>query len=212
MVDTDCDHFFKILLLGDSGVGKSSLITRFVDDQFLEAHNYSIGLDFKIKTVDVEGKRVRLQVWDTAGQERFRTITSSYYRGSRGIVVVFGMDDQPSFEHIKDWLEEIFRYLSHEEVKVFIVGNKADLTNRKVDARIAKNFAESYKLSFYETSAKTSENVDKIFLDITKEILARRDIGGRPSVLLERSQSVDVRYRPPSGEEDRRCGGGSCSL
>ena len=110
MNTTEYDHLFKVLMVGDSGVGKSCMLLRFVDQQYNETYISTIGVDFRIKTVDVAGKKVKLQIWDTAGQERFRTITSSYYRGAHGIMIVYDSTSQHSFANVKQWLHEITRY------------------------------------------------------------------------------------------------------
>ena len=106
----DYDYLFKLLLIGDSGVGKSCLLLRFADDTYTESYISTIGVDFKIRTIELEGKTVKLQIWDTAGQERFRTITSSYYRGAHGIIVVYDVTDESTFANVKQWLQEIERY------------------------------------------------------------------------------------------------------
>ena len=135
------DFLYKLLMIGDSGVGKSSLLLRFASDQFEDSYMTTVGLDFKIRTVEVDGKVVKLQMWDTAGQERFRTITSSYYRGAQGIIVVFAVDDTKSFENVKTWVTEIERYAGEGVVKL-LVGNKCDLEARTVSKEEAEKFAE----------------------------------------------------------------------
>jgi len=125
------DHLFKLLLIGDSGVGKSCLLLRFADDTYAESYISTIGVDFKIKTVSLDGQTIKLQIWDTAGQERFRTITSSYYRGAHGIIVVYDVTDGESYTNVKQWLEEIQRYAC-EGVNKLLVGNKCDLANKRV--------------------------------------------------------------------------------
>ncbi len=125
------DYLFKLLLIGDSGVGKSCLLLRFSDDTYTESYISTIGVDFKIRTIELDGKTVKLQIWDTAGQERFRTITSSYYRGAHGIIVVYDVTDQETFNNIGHWLEEIKRYAC-DGVNKLVVGNKCDLVSKRV--------------------------------------------------------------------------------
>ena len=173
MQSTEYDYLFKLLLIGDSGVGKSCLLLRFADDTYTDSYISTIGVDFKIKTVDLEGKTVKLQIWDTAGQERFRTITSSYYRGAHGIIVVYDMTDQKSFDNVKTWLLEIERYAS-PGVNKLLVGNKSDLTAQKqVDSAEAKAFADENGIFFLETSAKEKTNVEEAFFTMAREIKER---------------------------------------
>jgi small GTP-binding protein len=169
----DYDHLFKLVLIGDSGVGKSCLLLRFADDTYTESHISTIGVDFKIRTIQLDGKTIKLQIWDTAGQERFRTITSSYYRGAHGIIVVYDTTDSETFEHVKTWLHEIDRYAS-ENVNKLLVGNKSDLTSkRQVETESAKEFADSVTIPFLETSAKNATNVEDAFMTMAGEIKKR---------------------------------------
>jgi len=164
------DYLFKLLLIGDSGVGKSSLLLRFADNTFTESFISTIGVDFKIRTIDIEGTTVKLQIWDTAGQERFRTITSSYYRGAHGIIVVYDITNAETFNNVQKWLQEIDRYAC-ENVHKLLVGNKCDLVNeRKVKFETAKEFADSYNLIFLETSAKNSTRVEESFIKMAQAI------------------------------------------
>merc|ERR1712199_136064 len=140
-MNAEYDYLFKLLLIGDSGVGKSCLLLRFADDTYAESYISTIGVDFKIRTIQLDGKTIKLQIWDTAGQERFRTITSSYYRGAHGIIVVYDITDADSFGNVKQWLEEIQRYAC-EGVNKLMVGNKCDLASkRKVEKKAAEEFA-----------------------------------------------------------------------
>ena len=169
---TQFDHLFKILLIGDSGVGKTCLMFRFSDSKFQESYISTIGVDFKMKTLQVDEKKIRLQIWDTAGQERFRTITSSYYRGANGIIVIFDITEEDSFENVKHWLSEIERYATDGVVKM-LVGNKCDMVEqRAVERAIAEEVAGGLGVPFYEASAKTAENVEEIFQSMARSILA----------------------------------------
>eukprot|EP01089_Gocevia_fonbrunei_P001618 TRINITY_DN1149_c0_g1_i1.p1 TRINITY_DN1149_c0_g1~~TRINITY_DN1149_c0_g1_i1.p1 ORF type:complete len:245 (+),score=56.50 TRINITY_DN1149_c0_g1_i1:99-737(+) len=185
------DFLFKILLIGDSGVGKSALLLRFADDTYHESYISTIGVDFKIRTIKLDGKFVKLQIWDTAGQEKFRTITSSYYRGAHGIIVAYDVTDEASFNHVTNWLQEIDKYTVGGGVNVnkLLVGTKTDLTaSRVIDTARGKKCAEDLGLSFVETSAKTGDKVEEAFLTMAGEIKNKlypdgkqqRDGGGKP--------------------------------
>ena len=177
-MNPEYDHLFKLLLIGDSGVGKSCLLLRFADDTYTESYISTIGVDFKIRTIEIGGKSIKLQIWDTAGQERFRTITSSYYRGAHGIIVVYDVTDQASFSNVKQWLQEIDRYAC-ENVNKLLVGNKCDLTTKKVvDYNTAKEFADGLGIPFLETSAKNSTNVEDAFITMATEIQKRVSSNG----------------------------------
>ncbi|KAL8300397.1 hypothetical protein RB593_009981 [Gaeumannomyces tritici] len=162
-MNPEYDYLFKLLLIGDSGVGKSCLLLRFADDTYTESYISTIGVDFTVK----------LQIWDTAGQERFRTITSSYYRGAHGICVVYDVTDMDSFNNVKQWLQEIDRYAT-EGVNKLLVGNKSDMADKKVvEYTVAKEFADSLGIPFLETSAKNASNVEQAFLTMARQIKER---------------------------------------
>ena len=132
------DYLFKLLLIGDSSVGKSCFLLRFSDDSYVDSYISTIGVDFKIRTLEMDGKTIKLQIWDTAGQERFRTITSSYYRGAHGIIIVYDITDMESFNNVKQWLSEIDKY-ANDSVRKLLVGNKCDLAeSRVVDTAVAQ--------------------------------------------------------------------------
>jgi len=169
-VSKEYDHLFKLLIIGDSGVGKSSLLVRFADNMFSPNYITTIGVDFKIRTLVIKGERVKLQIWDTAGQERFRTITSTYYRGTHGVIVVYDVTNGDSFANVKRWLHEIEQNCDH--VSKILVGNKNDDPSRKVVLTSdAQRFANQIDISLFETSAKDNINVHEIFQDITEQVL-----------------------------------------
>ncbi|PSR73302.1 hypothetical protein PHLCEN_2v10830 [Hermanssonia centrifuga] len=166
------DYLFKLLLIGDSGVGK---------DAFTDSYLSTIGVDFKIRTIDLDGKTVKLQIWDTAGQERFRTIAAAYYRGAHGIIVVYDVTDSESYQNVKGWLTEIDRYAT-EGVHKLLLGNKADLTEKKVvEYEVAKEFADQLSIPVLETSAKTAAGVEDAFLAMARQIKESVDANPEPS-------------------------------
>jgi len=167
------DYLIKLLLIGDSGVGKSCLLLRFSDDSFTPSFITTIGIDFKIRTIDLEGKRIKLQIWDTAGQERFRTITTAYYRGAMGILLVYDVTDEKSFNNIRNWIRNIEQHAT-ESVNKILIGNKCDMHEKKVvDSARGKALADEYGIKFLETSAKNSINVEEAFITLAKDIKKR---------------------------------------
>jgi len=174
-VKRDYDYLFKLVLIGDSGVGKSCLLLRFADDNFTDSYISTIGVDFRFRTITIDDKIVKLQIWDTAGQERFRTITSAYYRGADGIIMVYDVTSSESFDHVEEWLSEVDRY-ANENTSKLLVGNKADLIEEKqVTKEMAQGFADKLGISFLETSAKTATNVDNAFLTMAKELIKTKE-------------------------------------
>jgi len=207
MTTTEHDYFFKILLIGDSGVGKSCLLLRFADDSWTDTHISTIGVDFKIKTLNIDGKTIKLQIWDTAGQERFRTITSSYYRGAQGIILVYDCTDQESFSNVKQWMGEIDRYAC-ENVNKLLVGNKTDLINEKVvDQATAKAFADSMGIPFIETSAKNATNVEQCFLSMARDIKNRLSEG--TSEVPPKTDTMKIAPKKSDGKKPAKKG---CSI
>ena len=169
-MSADFDLLFKVLLIGDSGTGKSCLLIRFAEDIFSDNYISTIGVDFKIKTIDVDGKTVKMQVWDTAGQERFRTITASYYRGSNGIIIVYDVTDRESFDHVSFWMKEVDR-LATPDVCRLLVGNKSDLTDKRVVTfEEGQSLANQHGVKFIETSARDNSNVEDLFHQMAIEM------------------------------------------
>ena len=167
---TDIDYIFKILIIGDSSVGKSNLLLRFSDNIFNETFLPTIGVDFKIRNVTVGDKGIKLYIWDTAGQERFKTITAPYYKGAHGTILVFDLTDRYTFKNITSWISEVRKHGGPNVVKL-LVGNKCDLeSDRKVTYREAKKFADSNGMTYLETSAKARINVDEAFMALTKQV------------------------------------------
>lgn len=201
-MNPDYDYLFKLLLIGDSGVGKSCLLIRFADDTFTDSFISTIGVDFKIRTINVGGKVVKLQIWDTAGQERFRTLTTAYYRSAHGIIMVYDVNEKETYLHIDQWLEEVDRYAC-DGVNKLLVGNKCDLLGkRQVEYSNAKAFAERLHISFIETSAKDRTNVDSVFYTMGEELreklgspLAPPD-GQEETLNLKESSPVKLSYWP----------------
>ena len=164
------DFLFKVVVIGDSGVGKSCLLIRFAEDKFSEEHVSTIGVDFTNRTVEIGEDLVKLQLWDTAGQERFRTVTSTYYRGAQGIVVIFDVTERRSFETVRAWVEDVDKWASSGTVRI-LVGNKTDLhESRQVSTEEAEQLAEELRMKYYETSARENYNVEEAFLGLAGEI------------------------------------------
>uniref|UniRef100_A0AAQ5XCX3 Ras-related protein Rab-13 n=1 Tax=Amphiprion ocellaris TaxID=80972 RepID=A0AAQ5XCX3_AMPOC len=155
------DYLLKLLLIGDSGVGKTCLLFRFSEDAFNTTFIATIGIDFKIRTIDIEGKKIKLQIWDTAGQERFRTITTAYYRGAMGIMLVYDITMEKSFDNIRNWIRNIEEHAS-ADVEKMVLGNKCDMNDkRQVSRERGEKLAIDYGIKFLETSAKSGINVEE---------------------------------------------------
>jgi len=166
------DHLVKLLMIGDSGVGKSCLLLRFSDDSFNNNFITTIGIDFKLKTVELDGKRVKLQIWDTAGQERFRTITTAYYRGAMGVLLVYDITDEQSFLNIRNWMRNIEQH-SSQNVQKILVANKCDCSDERLISTVrGEDVAKEYGIKFFETSAKSDVNVYEAFTTLARDIIA----------------------------------------
>ncbi|XP_058583597.1 ras-related protein Rab-8A isoform X1 [Neofelis nebulosa] len=169
------DYLFKLLLIGDSGVGKTCVLFRFSEDAFNSTFISTIGIDFKIRTIELDGKRIKLQIWDTAGQERFRTITTAYYRGAMGIMLVYDITNEKSFDNIRNWIRNIEEHAS-ADVEKMILGNKCDVNDkRQVSKERGEKLALDYGIKFMETSAKANINVENAFFTLARDIKAKMD-------------------------------------
>lgn len=166
----DYDYLFKLLLIGNSSVGKSSILLRFADNTFTDNFLPTIGVDFKIKTFELQQKIIKMQIWDTAGQERFKTITSSYYRGAHAVLIVYDITDRQSFVDVENWLIETEKHASDGIIRL-LVGNKSDLESKRiVTSEEGRNFAVNNGLEFIETSSKNNVNIEDAFLTVAKKI------------------------------------------
>ena len=168
---------FKILTIGESGVGKTCVLRRFVENKFLKNHLATIGIDFKTKTLNINNQEIKLKIWDTAGQERFRNITTQYYKGADGIVLVYDVTDESSYEKIRDWMEQILSNTQQEEIGLVLLGNKCDMEPRSVTEEMGKKMAEELKIEYYETSALNGQGIKEAFEALTRDIMKKKGVG-----------------------------------
>ncbi|CAM9232414.1 unnamed protein product [Heterosigma akashiwo] len=162
------DLHLKILMLGDTGVGKTCLLVRYESDSYHPLYITTIGIDYKIKFLDVDGTKIRLQIWDTAGQERFRTITVSYFKGAHGIMLVYDITDRESFDNITHWINQIKEH-ADSSVNIVLVANKCDARKAAGLPEEGQALADHYSVSFFETSAKENMNVNEAYFQIARE-------------------------------------------
>ncbi|XP_050235552.1 ras-related protein RABA3 [Mercurialis annua] len=164
------DYVFKVVVIGDSAVGKTQLLSRFTKNEFFFDSKSTIGVEFQTRSVTINGKLVKAQIWDTAGQERYRAVTSAYYRGALGAMLVYDITKRPTFDHVARWVEEL-RAHADTSIVITLIGNKADLVDqRAVPTEDAVEFAEEQGLFFSETSALSGDNVDRAFFRLLEEI------------------------------------------
>lgn len=175
----DYDYLFKMLLIGPSGCGKSSILLKYTDNTYSASYISTIGVDFKIKTlvlndpISGQKKTVKLQIWDTAGQERFRTIVSSYYRGAHACLLVYDISDKDSFDEMLEWRAQMLSY-APTDIKMILVGNKNDISPKKVSTETAFALANEWNIPFMETSALNGTNIHKVFNTLTMELVKQQ--------------------------------------
>ncbi|XP_041102965.1 ras-related protein Rab-18 [Polyodon spathula] len=205
-MDDDVLTTLKILIIGESGVGKSSLLLRFTDDTFDPELAATIGVDFKVKTISVDGNKAKLAIWDTAGQERFRTLTPSYYRGAQGVILVYDVTRRDTFTKLDNWLNELETYCTRNDLVKMLVGNKIDKEGRELDRNEGLKFARKHSMLFIEASAKTCDGVQCAFEELVEKIIQT------PGLWESETQKRGVRLSDQ--EEGSRAGscGGYCSM
>ena len=197
MAAREYDHLFKVVLIGDSAVGKSCLLLRFADDTFTESFISTIGVDFRFRTLNIDGKLIKLQIWDTAGQERFRTITSAYYRGADGIMMVYDKTARKSFDNVDEWLSEVDKYSNENTVKI-LLGNKCDALEN-ITTQEGEIKAKKLGLIHLDTSAKSADNVDLAFEILASEMIKLKKDEPAPQ------RAVIAPVRDPSKKEESSC-------
>ena len=167
------EYIFKVILIGSSSVGKSSILQRYIQKVFNESYSCTIGVDFFMKSLDIGDKSIKLQLWDTAGTEKFRSITTGYYRGANAAFVVFDLTSKATFECLDEWIQNYYKYSSPDSEKnVVLIGNKCDLVNRReVNEEDIEKFANYNNLMYFETSAKDGKNIDECFYFIAEKLL-----------------------------------------
>lgn len=202
--EAEIDYVFKVVVVGDSAVGKTQLLARFTRDEFALDSKSTIGVEFQARTLTLHRKRVKAQIWDTAGQERYRAVTSAYYRGALGAMVVYDVTRRATFEHVPRWVEELRAHADGSTV-VALIGNKADMpaARREVAADEAARLAEEQGLFFSEASALTGDNVERAFLTLLEEVFA---------VVSRRALELDEARRMRGDQGDGGAGGEVLSL
>lgn len=209
------DYLFKVSIIGDSGVGKSSLLVKYTDDVFNQQFNSTIGVDFRSKIFKYGDKNIKLQIWDTTGQERFRPIVSNFYAECNGIIIVYDVSNRTSFNNVISWLRDI-EYNKPPFIPVILVGNKIDINieDRKISYKEGLEFAIKHKINFIETSAKDNINVEDVFLKIAKEMKLNY-INNDGLNVLQKHKNEKSQYKKGGNinkDKNRCCGDSFCSF
>ena len=194
-MSSELSKTFKILTIGESGVGKTCILRRFVENKFLKNHLATIGIDFKTKTLNINNQEIKLKIWDTAGQERFRNITTQYYKGADGIVLIYDVTDDASYEKIRDWMEQILSNTKREDIGLVLLGNKCDMEPRAVTEEQGNKMAEELKVSYFETSALTGQGINEAFNELTRDIMKRKGVDNGGNENLELNNNISKKKK-----------------
>ncbi len=208
-MSNDYDYLLKLLMIGEAGVGKSSVLVRFADNTFELGQVATIGVDFRVRTITAAGKIVKETVWDCGGSERYRSITSSYYKGAHGIMLVYDVTDRSTFEKLGSWVTEIERYSTLDPL-IMIIGNKIDL-KRDVSTKEGQDFADQRGYLFHETSAKTNDGkVEAAFAELAEQFVMSR-VGVVAPLNRHRRESIRINgWAIPDAEAERETNRGGC--
>ena len=179
----------KILTLGETTVGKTSLLNKFTENTFSKTQFATIGIDFKLKKININGKTIELKIWDTAGQERYRNLTKQYYKGADGILLIFDLTKKETFLKINDWIDQLNSHFNQDEISIILIGNKKDLSDREISYEEGNQRGKELNILYFETSAKTGENVNEAFNSLTNEILKKKGI------FLDRNNSLQINQK-----------------
>ena len=185
-LDLEYDYLFKLILVGDSYVGKTNILSKYIKNEFNQNTKSTVGVEFGTKILKIEDKIIKAQVWDTAGQERYKSITSTYYKGAKGAFIVYDITNRETFESVDKWIQDL-NMNSDKNVTLLLIGNKKDLVDKRdVSKEEGEEKAKSFGLAFLETSALTGENIDKVFDYMLKEVYNK--------ITIEKKNSGEIDY------------------
>lgn len=199
------DYIFKVIFLGSASVGKTALLSRFCDDVFTDSYQSTIGIDFRIKTIKLGDKSIKVQIWDTAGQERYQSIATTHYKGTDGVFCVFDICSKETFEKVKENIKKCTNIVAIPDSSIFIIGNKNDLTRREIEKETGEELANDLNAHYYETSAKTGENVCLIFEELCKNIIKNKNLSDLPNHSDRENLSVEKTGHPIEKKNDCSC-------
>ena len=185
-LDAEYDYLFKLILVGDSYVGKTNILSKYIKNEFNQNTKSTVGVEFGAKILNIEDKIIKAQIWDTAGQERYKSITSTYYKGAKGAFIVYDITNRLTFESVDKWIQDL-NLNSHKNITLLLIGNKMDLADKRVVSKEeGEEKAKSFGLAFLETSALTGENIDKVFDYMLKEVYNK--------ITIEKANSGEIDY------------------